>query len=214
MIKKLFCLLLTLCTLFCFSACQKEEPEQPDDGFPTTAETIYPVVEGDRIPFQVLCTAFVDHDMVFRTADEAHKALMRSANSWGFDDTERAQLAAINYEKYQVLCVTIQTFDDELQKGVRELVIQDGALKAVYCSGYVKKTEDWSGSINAALPGSYMTVLLIRKSDFDFSAYEHYNDVEITNLICYQNYPDRVDSYKYVNEQYGIFGEMTNPDIS
>ena len=211
MIKKLFCLFLVLCTLFCFSACQKEEPEQPDDGFPTTVETIYPVVEGDRIPFQTIGSCSGGTDMIVRSAAEA---LVAFHNVPGLDDIEIKKIAAVDFERYAVLCVTIQTFDDELQKGVRELVIQDGALKAVYCSGYVKKTEDWSGSINAALPGSYMTVLLIRKSDFDFSAYEHYNDVEITNLICYQNYPDRVDSYKYVNEQYDIFGEMPNPDIS
>ena len=184
--KRILCAVLIIFALpACFFSC-KGEP-----GFPETAETLYPIVEGQRIPFKVLFVSesnlTVDH-FVLRNKGEA-QAAMNEAFFQQLNSEQSEILLSQNYDVYQVVGVTTQTNSSNVKYGVTEVreLINDGDFVAVYATDRPDGNYVESDDLR-----NFTTVMLIKKADYDFSAHDDYLNIPVVKKLCYSLYPDRV----------------------
>ncbi|MBE6690234.1 MAG: hypothetical protein E7590_03000 [Ruminococcaceae bacterium] len=191
--KRILCIVLVLCALpFCLFSCKREDPFD----FPETAETVYPIVEGRRIPFKVLfvssASGACDH-FVIRSLFEAKNALGWGVISswWGEDiqirEAQQQMLLDVDYDMYQVIAVSVVVNPCGEPRGIRqvaELIEREGELVAVFDRSYAPESEDVINKME-----DYATVMLVRKSDYDLENCTAPFGLRVTGYMCDKNDP-------------------------
>jgi hypothetical protein len=189
--KRIICVLLILCALpFCLFACKEETLD-----FPETAETVYPIVEGRRIPFKVLFVSTTNgcSHFVIRSLLEAKNALgLRAISSWWGEDiqireAQQQMLLDVDYDIYQVIAVSVFADPCGEPSGIRqvvELIEREGELVAVFDRSYAPLSE-----IEINRHDRYTTVMLVRKSDYDLENCTAPFGLRVTGYLCDKNDP-------------------------
>ena len=179
--KRLLCIFLTFCMMLGLTACTKEEKD-----FPTEVEAIFPTVEGRRIPFKLLSSGEtrISANFVLRSKEEVEQAFEQGLIPWQQDSLLRK-----DFELYQIVGITVSTNSTDMSWGVNKVaeLVDTGELTAVYASD--RPDEVW-GSHDDYI--KYLSIVLIRKSDYDFSNCENNFELQIKKKVCYSLYPDRV----------------------
>ena len=176
--KRIWCIILVGCIVFlCLTSCSH---------LPKEAEAVYPIVEGRRIPFEILFVGSHGKNngcIVFRSRQEVQQALDRKVLK-NIGSYEKNLLLEQNYAIHQVICVN-RHYHSSVKKVVE--VVDHNGLGVVYES-------DWQeGDPIADDVKEYKTTaLLIRKSDYDFSHTEDNLNVAFTMYTCYIHDPDKV----------------------
>lgn len=193
--KRLLCLLLMLCLLASLYSCSTKPVEETN--FPTEVEALHPIVEGTRIPFKRV--AIVEDNrashlaFVLRSKEEVEEAIEK-----GIIQKKELQNALLqkDYELYQILGIKHVTNTTRAGWGediVTEL-INTGELTAVYSFTRADLPENSEQNwIETADVVGHVTIMLIRKSDYDFSDCEDNLNLDISKKRCYTLYPDRVE---------------------
>ena len=189
--KRILCIVLVLCALpVCLFSCKREDSFD----FPETAETLYPIVEGRRIPFKVLFVMCCGSDgglyFVLRSELEAKNAIgLNYFMNWSEMDEggaeARAQaVLAVDYEIYQVIAISAPLTPLGLERGIRPVVelIDNNGLTAV-CD----RVGEPDGLIG--IGGHYTTVMLVRKSDYDLENCTAPFGLRVTGYLCDKNDP-------------------------
>ena len=197
LMKRIICVLLILCALpFCLSACKEEDPFV----FPETAETLYPIVEGRRVPFKYLFTAKpknVGECFILRSVEDVKQGFKQEfLDTLGMQEELEALLLAIDYDMYQVLglSTSVHGIPDLV-----ELIDRDGAVCVVYeYAPMTRKREE--GEVHRdyleVIPQPKTVVILVRKSDFDLSHIDRTFSANADQYLCYPNNPGYVTKVK------------------
>ena len=192
--KRIICVLLILCALpFCLFACKEEDPFV----FPETAETVYPIVEGRRVPFKYLFTAKpknVGECFILRSVEDVKQGFKQEfLDTLGMQEELEALLLGIDYDKYQVLGLSASLFG--ITPNLVELIDQEGTI----CVVYERKDQVWEEEklpdtdIDGAFYlGNRTVVILVRKSDFDLSHIDRTFSANADQYLCYSYDPEYI----------------------
>ena len=194
LMKRMLCVLLILCALpVCLFSCKREDPFD----FPETVETLYPIVEGRRVPFKYLFTAKVKNAgecFILRSVKDVQRGFKQEfLSTMGMQEEIEELLLGIDYDKYQVLGLSVST---KSMPDLVELIDQDGTI----CTVYEHQDPVWE---EEKLPATdyndsfdfrtYTVVILARKSDFDLSHINRTFSANADQYLCYPNEPERVE---------------------
>ena len=172
------CVFLAVClVLISFASCSR---------VPREAETIYPCVEGRRIPFEVLLSGENYKDfgcILIRNRKDVDKAI---ENEW-ISNLAYRRLKKVNYHHYAVVCISTWT-NPFIPGTVIEILDQDGNLGVVYESLWQEGA--WSGDLDVKRTHSY-AFLLVRKKDLEGMKLGEKLEVPCTEYICYLYDPER-----------------------
>jgi hypothetical protein len=193
LMKRMVCMTLMLCLLLpCLFSCEQEK----EWNIPETAETLYPVVEGRRVPFKYLFTAQVKNAgecFILRSADDVRQGFKQEfLYAMDMQEDIEALLLGIDYDKYQVLglSTSVHGIPDLV-----ELIDRDGTVCVVYeYAPMTRKREE--GEVHRdyleVIPQPKTVVILVRKSDFDLSHINRTFSANADQYSCYPNNPGRV----------------------
>lgn len=163
-----FFLAVLCCTvLVCCDKAPLDDPAPlnttPEEGFPESAEVLYPEVEGTRIPFMTIGTVGAGNTdsqmLVLRNTDEVNAAIEQGVFR-SIPDETKEMLLQKNFDLYQI--VGIRYEGGAPYREVAELVLNGGALEVVRIR-YINA----QGHYHDGLYNHYV-LCLIRKSDFGF----------------------------------------------
>ena len=169
------CIFLAVClVLISFTSCSR---------VPREAETIYPCVEGRRIPFEVLATGECRKDFgcfVVRSRKDAKELVERNLPA-------ASRLMKVDYSRYAVIWIS-RWYSYFIPGTVIELIDRDGDLGVIYESlwregVYIMDTEDRKPH--------YYALLLVRKKDLEGMELGEKLEVPYTQYICFLYDPER-----------------------
>ena len=166
--KRLLCCVLALCLLpitLLLGGCES-------DGFPETAQAKYTAVEGERIPFELLFLTVRNYHKSFVIRSE-----LEAKTAWSFIRYDgyqfpngaetlaehRQMLLDVDYDKYTVVGIEVPISpcgEAEACRIVAEVMLQNGKLCAVADKEAIEME-------TGLMSGSYVSVIKVRKDDFD-----------------------------------------------
>lgn len=183
---RIVCALLAVClVLLSFGSCAR---------VPREAETIYPCVEGRRIPFEVLATGKTKKNtgcVVLQNRRDVQEAIDEGLVREGLSD----RLKRVNYLLYTVLCVT--RWDSDFIPGtVIELLERDGSLGVVYESLEQEGLDPYWGIMDGVVTPSVYALLLVRKRDLKGIDFGDELKVSYIRYTTFAYNPDKFHAYK------------------
>lgn len=185
--KKTFCILLTLCAIFCLFSCENIAFEED---FPHFVKPVLTEIEGARIPFKTLQVCYAQSGaenrmLVWYTQEEARDGLEQL---W-LSQEEKDVLLGKNFEVYALVAVIRSQTSSSDNTGQLTEVVQGENVTMVYIS---EQPDPNTFTADMIVPA---TVILIQKEDI--ARWERGDDLSVQHVRARYNtcYPERGVQY-------------------